>query len=83
MKVPLWLRNPIGRRTKSRTRGLPRRKRRWPRLLLELLEERPAPGTTAKRGRSPDGLNVRVMQTSRRLAIGNGGEQDKRTAPFC
>jgi hypothetical protein len=40
MKFPLWLRNPIGRRTKSRTRSLPRSKGRRPRLLLETLEER-------------------------------------------
>src|SRR5262245_35048753 len=40
MKLPLWLRNPIGRRTKSRNRSLPRSASGWSRLMLEPLEER-------------------------------------------
>src|SRR5437870_2351571 len=40
MKFPSWLRNPIGRRTKSRKRSLSRSKSRWSRLFLEPLEER-------------------------------------------
>src|SRR5438445_251551 len=36
MKLPLWLRNPIARRTKSRKRSNARR----PRLFLEALEDR-------------------------------------------
>jgi RHS repeat-associated protein len=40
MKFPSWLRNPVGRRTKSRKPSLPRSERRWSRLMLEPLEER-------------------------------------------
>lgn len=43
MKLPLWLRNPIGRRTKSHKRSLPRPRGPRTRLLLEALEARLAP----------------------------------------
>ena len=52
MKLPLWLRNPIGLRTRSRKRSLSRRDLFHP--LLEALEERVLPATVSWIGGSGD-----------------------------
>jgi RHS repeat-associated protein len=56
MKLPLWLRNPIGRRSKLRKRSLPRRYSFHP--LLEALEERVLPALVTWIGGSGDWSTV-------------------------